>query len=150
MQLTFRRATHGDAALLRELAPALGGEPPSLHDYEKTLAAIIQNPCMTVWLALSDARVVGTYTLAILPTLGLRCRPEAIVESVIIAPAEQGHGFGRAMMHHAMRLAAEAGCYKLMLSSNFNHEAAHRFYDSLGFRRHGVSFHVDLADDAST
>jgi len=33
-----------------------------------------------------------------------------------------------------------AGCYKLALSSNLKRAGAHRFYDSLGFERHGFSF----------
>ena len=33
-----------------------------------------------------------------------------------------------------------AGCYKLALSSNLKRADAHRFYDSLGFERHGFSF----------
>jgi hypothetical protein len=36
---------------------------------------------------------------------------------------------------------------KLALSSNFKRNAAHAFYDSLGFQRHGYSFLVDLDDD---
>ena len=36
-----------------------------------------------------------------------------------------------------------AGCYKMALSSNLKREAAHRFYDSLGFGRHGYSFLIE-------
>jgi hypothetical protein len=43
-----------------------------------------------------------------------------------------------------MDRAAAAGCYKLALSSNERREAAHAFYDSLGFQRHGFSFVVPL------
>jgi predicted GNAT family acetyltransferase len=34
----------------------------------------------------------------------------------------------------------EAGCYKMALSSNVKRAAAHAFYESLGFERHGYSF----------
>jgi len=51
---------------------------------------------------------------------------------------------GRAMMAHAMRLAHEAGCYKLALSSNQKRERAHAFYESLGFQRHGLSFLIEI------
>jgi GNAT superfamily N-acetyltransferase len=47
-------------------------------------------------------------------------------------------------MDDAMRLAREAGCYKLALSSNRRRERAHAFYERLGFGRHGVSFLVEL------
>jgi len=48
------------------------------------------------------------------------------------------------MMEHARLLGERAGCYKLMLSSNLRREAAHRFYASLGFEKHGYSFQIDL------
>ena len=46
----------------------------------------------------------------------------------------------RAMMEHAREACRKAGCYKLALSSNLRREDAHKFYDSLGFERHGFSF----------
>jgi GNAT superfamily N-acetyltransferase len=48
------------------------------------------------------------------------------------------------MMQHAMRQAREAGCYKLVLSSNQKREGAHAFYESLGFARHGYSFQIEM------
>jgi GNAT superfamily N-acetyltransferase len=43
-------------------------------------------------------------------------------------------------MEHARQQCRAAGCYKMALSSNLNRESAHRFYDALGFERHGYSF----------
>jgi len=48
------------------------------------------------------------------------------------------------MMSFAMQLAAQAGCYKLVLSSNGARTGAHDFYRSLGLSEHGLSFHVDV------
>jgi len=67
-----------------------------------------------------------------------------VVEDVAVLPAWQGHGIGRAMMEHARAQCRTAGCYKLSLSSNLKREAAHRFYDALGFERHGYSFQVSV------
>jgi len=44
------------------------------------------------------------------------------------------------MMEHAREECCKAGCYKLTLSSGTPREGAHRFYESLGFERHGYSF----------
>jgi ribosomal protein S18 acetylase RimI-like enzyme len=68
--------------------------------------------------------------------------PSAVVEDVAVAPACQGRGIGRRMMAHALDLARAKGCYKLALSSNLKREAAHGFYESLGFEKHGFSFRV--------
>jgi GNAT superfamily N-acetyltransferase len=53
---------------------------------------------------------------------------------------------GKQMMQFAMEQCKQAGCYKLMLSSNLKREAAHKFYESLGFQRHGYSFQVLLGE----
>jgi GNAT superfamily N-acetyltransferase len=46
------------------------------------------------------------------------------------------------MMEFARSRCREAGCYKMALSSNLERDAAHAFYDTLGFERHGYSFRV--------
>jgi GNAT superfamily N-acetyltransferase len=68
--------------------------------------------------------------------------PSAIVEDVVVDASCRGRGIGRAMMHDAMCVAREKGCYKLVLNSNLRRLDAHRFYEGLGFERHGVSFQV--------
>ena len=62
-------------------------------------------------------------------------------------PDQQGRGIGKQMMRFAMDRARAASCYKLALSSNLKRDAAHAFYDSLGFQRHGYSFLVNFDGD---
>ena len=47
-------------------------------------------------------------------------------------------------MNFAMDRCKEKGCYKIALSSQFKREAAHKFYESLGFEKMGYSFVVEL------
>ena len=92
------------------------------------------------WWRPSQVKIVGTYALLIMEKLGKRGTPAGVVEDVAVSPSRQGQGIGRAMMEHAREECRRAGCYKLALSSNLRREDAHRFYDSLGFERHGFSF----------
>lgn len=92
--------------------------------------------------------IVGTFALLIGHNLGHGGKPFAIVENVVVHPDHRGKGVGRRMMEEAMILAKAQGCYKLMLSSDIKREAAHRFYDSLGFERHGISFRMNLISRA--
>jgi GNAT superfamily N-acetyltransferase len=94
--------------------------------------------------AIVDGEIAGTYSLVILDKLGKRGALSAVVEDVGVAPQHQGQGIGRAMMAHAVEECRKAGCYKLALSSNVKREGAHRFYESLGFERHGYSYAVSL------
>lgn len=89
--------------------------------------------------------IVGTYALLVMDNFGHLGARSAVVEGVAVAPDRQGAGIGAAMMRHAMAVAANKGCYKLALSSGSRRARAHAFYEGLGFARHGVSFHVDLA-----
>jgi ribosomal protein S18 acetylase RimI-like enzyme len=93
----------------------------------------------------NNGQIVGTFALLIMDNLGHLGSPSGIVEDVAVDPAFQGQGIGKAMMQHAGLVCKEAGCYKMMLSSNLKRTEAHAFYDSLGFERHGYSFLVQIS-----
>ena len=73
--------------------------------------------------------------------------PSGVVEDMVVHAHWRGKGIGKQMMGFAIDRCRERGCYKLALSSNVRLEAAHRFYESIGFRRHGYSFLVELAPE---
>ncbi len=100
-------------------------------------------PFYRAYLASTAEGAAGIYMLLVMHNLGHLGARSAIVEGVAVDPALHGRGIGRAMMHHACGQAAAQGCYKLALSSNLKRADAHAFYDSLGFRRHGLSFVVE-------
>ena len=106
-------------------------------------------PDYTLYVAERAGDIVGSFALLVMHNLGHLGAPSAIVEDVVVAPAFQRHGIGKAMMQFALDRCREKGCYKLMLSSNANREDAHAFYESLGFVRHGFSFRIDLAESGS-
>ena len=97
-------------------------------------------PYYRVFAAEADGRFAGTYALLIMDNMAKRGAKAGVVEDVAVLPGFQGKGVGRAMMDHARGQCRAAGCYKMTLSSGLPREGAHRFYDSLGFERHGYSF----------
>src|SRR5450759_2631684 len=129
-------------AVLRILAESGidGGESFTLGEAREHFARIRQRPGFRLLAASVEGDIVGTYVLQIMEKLGKRGTPAGVVEDVGVLPARQGQGIGRAMMEHARETCRRARCYKLALSSNLRREDAHRFYDSLGFERHGFSF----------
>ena len=132
------------AGVLRVLADSGidGGLSFTAVEAQEHLARIRQWPNFRLLAVLAGREVVGTYTLVIMDKLGKRGTPAGVVEDVAVLPGSQGHGIGRAMMEHAIAECRKAGCYKLALSSNVKRGPAHRFYESLGFERHGYSFAV--------
>lgn len=139
----IRDASEDDLpAVLRVLAESGidGGESFTLAEAREHFARIRQRPGFRLLVASLEGEIVGTYVLQIMEKLGKRGAPAGVVEDVAVLPSRQGHGIGRAMMEHAREACRAAGCYKLALSSNLRRGDAHRFYDSLGFERHGFSF----------
>ena len=112
----------------------------TLEEARQHFARIRRQPGFRLLVATVEGEIAGTYVLQIMEKLGKRGTPAGVVEDVAVLPSRQGQGIGRAMMEHARDACRRAGCYKLALSSNLRRQDAHRFYDSLGFERHGFSF----------
>jgi GNAT superfamily N-acetyltransferase len=108
------------------------------------LATIARYPDYRVYVAEIEGERIAVYSLLIMNKLAHKCTPSAILEDIVVATSRQRQGVGKALVAHAMDMARSKGCYKLVLSSNARRTDAHRFYDQLGFQRHGVSFHVTL------
>ena len=115
-----------------------------LSDAEDFLAMIGRYPDYRIYVAEIASGVIGVYSLLIMDKLAHKRTPSAILEDIVVATSRQRQGVGKALVAHAMNMARSKGCYKLVLSSNARRTDAHRFYDQLGFQRHGVSFHVGL------
>lgn len=123
------------------------GDVLELDSAELIFARMCTYPDYTLMVAVDDKGIAGSLALLIMDNLAHRGAGSAIVEDVVVDPARHGHGVGTALMRDAMARAMAKGCYKLVLSSNMKRTRAHAFYDGLGFRRHGISFWVDLPAD---
>ena len=149
MSITLREARAEDLPAVLELYAQPGMDDGRVLTEEQALALFAEfarYPSYRLFVACDerDGCVVGSYALLIMHNLAHRGTPSAIAEDVVVAPDRQGQGIGRRMMAHAVEQARQAGCYKLALSSNRKREAAHAFYESLGFERHGFSFRMML------
>jgi GNAT superfamily N-acetyltransferase len=99
-------------------------------------------PNYKVYIAENEEEIVGTFALLIMDNLAHQGTPSGVVEDVAVLNDLQGKGIGKLMMEFAMEKCKEAGCYKLVLSSNVKRTEAHAFYESLDFEKHGFSFRV--------
>lgn len=122
------------------------GRVLSIDDAEAIFERFAIYPDYTLYVTENDRKIVGTFALLVMDNLGHCGAPSAIVENVMVDPAAQGLGIGKAMMAFAIEQARARGCYKLTLSSNTKRATAHAFYEALGFERHGYSFRVLLED----
>ena len=123
------------------------GQTLSLEEARELLRTFARYPSYRLFVASAQVQpeqVIGSFALLVMHNLAHRGTPSAIVEDVVVASTHQGQGVGKAMMLHAQAMARQAGCYKLVLSSNQRRLNAHAFYRSLGFMQHGLSFQMEL------
>ncbi len=120
------------------------GEILSLDQAEILFRKMQTYPNYKVYIAENESEVIGTFALLIMDNLAHQGTPSSVVEDVAVQTDLQGKGIGKMMMEFAMQKCQEAGCYKLVLSSNLRRKEAHTFYESLDFEKHGFSFRVEF------
>ena len=145
--LTFREAEETDlsAVLALYAQPDMDGETELTEAEALVIFRRMKTyPDYKVYVAVLGGEIVGTYALAIMDNLAHRGARSGLIEDVVVRDRLQGQGIGRQMMRDALNRCRKAGCYKAALSSNLKRERAHRFYESLGFEKHGYSFYTDI------
>ena len=146
MTTRIRRASAKDLPVVTRLLTELGSESElPQHRARALFRKMRRHTGYHIYLALVDGEPAGTFSLFVIPTLMHDGASEALVDGVVVTDRHRGKGIGKQMMQHAMKIAADSGCYKLALSSNLSRDDAHRFYRDLGFIQHGISFQVAIA-----
>ena len=142
----IRRATEADLAEIIRLHQQLDPAEPATSeaDARRIFERINTYPDYAIYLAEVNGKIAGTFGLLVMDKLAHNGKPSALVEDVVVDEALRGQGIGREMMAFAMEHGRARGCYKLALSSNLKRTEAHAFYETLGFRKHGYSYAIDL------
>ena len=153
MNPTIRSACAADVASLLLLYKLLEVATEPAVPLERALACfrdLESNPHHRLYVAELGAAIVGTFSLIFIPGLSHSARDSCVVEDVVVASELQGAGIGKQMMRFAMAACVARHCYKLVLSSHVQRERAHRFYESLGFSKHGYSYLLDLSGGSAS
>ena len=146
MSLQIRAATEADLQSILDLYLEIEDDSRvlSIEKARSIFARMQSYPDYKVYVAMLGGSIVGTFALLIMDNLAHMGAPSGVLEDVVVHRDWRGKGVGKQMVQFAMDRCGERGCYKLALSSNLKRKAAHRFYDDLGFQRHGYSFVVQL------
>ncbi|MDC7221025.1 MAG: GNAT family N-acetyltransferase [Spirochaetales bacterium] len=83
----------------------------------------------------SDDKIVGMCTLIRNEGLSYGGRPFAVIENVVVNEDYQGKGIGKKVVSHAIELAKEWNCYKVILETGSKEEWKLQFYESCGLER---------------
>ncbi len=136
-ELTIRRAGPVDipaiAALLADDFVAASREGAPLSAYERGFAAVDADPNQLLAVAELDGEVVATMQISFIPGLSRGGSWRGHVEAVRVASDRRGQKIGEAMMAWAEARCRERGCVVCELTSDNRRDAAHRFYERLGY-----------------
>jgi N-acetylglutamate synthase-like GNAT family acetyltransferase len=143
--ITIRKATDKDIPRLLELYQQLSFEPDKYQkaleaDCRKVLKQIKKFPNAMLLVAEEDGKTVGTTFMAILPGFAHHTSPFCVVEYVVVDETCRSQGIGKALMDYCKERAKEAGCYKIMLTSDKRRDRAHKFYRANGFTSSAEGF----------
>jgi ribosomal protein S18 acetylase RimI-like enzyme len=96
------------------------------------IRALVSSPAVTVLLAKSDAKIIGTLSLVVfrIPT-GVR----AWIEDVVVDEAAGRQGTGTALVRAAVEHANAAGARTVDLTTRPSRVAAGNLYERAGFRQ---------------
>ncbi|WP_158623974.1 GNAT family N-acetyltransferase [Corallococcus llansteffanensis] len=115
------------------------GWPATAPELEERFERLRAVPGQAVFVAEREAGgIVGWMHVQERPALHLPHTAE--VAALVVDAAHRGTGCGRALMAEAEGWARARGCQMLMLRSSSHREAAHRFYEALGYERASSSF----------
>jgi GNAT superfamily N-acetyltransferase len=145
-EVVIRRATRGDVPAIVALyaASSLHGNEPLDADRSAAFAEIDADPKQLLCVATLGDRVVGTFHLTTLRYLSFGGARAMLVEAVHVLETERNRGIGATMMRFAIDEARRRGCQRVQLTSNKKRDAAHRFYERLGFTRSHEGFKLYL------
>ena len=151
MDLTYRQATEADLPFLDalieadEVAAARDIAPPDNEAQQlEAMRAIAADPNHELWIVEADGAPVASFHLSYLPGVSRKGAWRGQIESVRVVPALRGKCVGEAMMRWAVARCEAKGCSVVQLTSDMRREAAHRFYERLGFAHSHAGFKMKL------
>ena len=110
---------------------------------------LCHDPKLHCLVAEMDGVFVASCILAIIPNLTRGARPYGLIENVVTHADHRRQGMGTALLRHALNVAWEHNCYKVMLLTGRKDEGVFRFYEKAGFQRDVKTGFIAYPDDAA-
>jgi GNAT superfamily N-acetyltransferase len=136
--IRFRDATRADVPAIVDLLTddplGKGREGAEIDAYLKAFDDIATNPMHQLIVGQNADRIVACCQLTILAGLSRGGSRRALVEAVRVSAELRSNGIGALMMAECETRARAAGCTIIQLTTDRSREAAHRFYERLGYQ----------------
>lgn len=142
MSIATRHAKLSDAPALAALMCELGYETSNV-EMRSRLQAILTNASYRTIVAEIDNNLcgmIGTLTHA----SHEHNDPSGKIIALVVSKKQRRRGVGRALLAAAEKDFAGRGVTRVTLTTRFERESAHRFYEALGYAKTGFRFAKDL------
>ncbi len=130
--VSIRKAAPDDGAALRLLLSELG-YPLFEAQLSQNLRCLLNDPETMVLVAVVDDNVCGmamAYT-----SKSLTNGSCAVIAHLVVTERLRGHGIGRQLIIELMNWTKQVGLTTIRVGSQTYREAAHKFYEGLGFSK---------------
>lgn len=132
MEISFERASAGDALNIQNLYRQLVNDP-NIHVDAEQILKIQNDPYNFLLVAKIKGKLVGTAFLTLCQDVMYKDQPFGVLENVIVDQAHQRLGIGCALMDYIKGLCKEHRCSKIMLLSSDKRKEAHLFFEKCGY-----------------
>jgi ribosomal protein S18 acetylase RimI-like enzyme len=127
-----------DAAVLAKLMCELGYETTK-SEMQTRMERIAADDCYRTYVAVLDGKVCGMIGTLACPSYEHNDLGGRILALVTSSEARRG-GIGRALIAVAERDFAQRGIKRIAVNTRLSRQAAHKFYEALGYERNGWRF----------
>jgi GNAT superfamily N-acetyltransferase len=141
--LVIRRAELSDAAPLASLMCELGYETRTA-EMQMRLEAILKDSRYRTFVGVSDGNICGM--------IGTVCDHSHVhnnlsgrIIALVVTKTMRGRGIARQLVAAAEHDFAERNITRITLTTRFEREGAHKFYERVGYTRNGFRFVKTLA-----
>ena len=141
MPVTLRLLESTDAEAISALLPDLGYEATA-GQLVRRLDAMRAWPDQEAFVADAEGRIVGLCHVQGVRMLNSEGYAE--IQALVVSTTFQGQGLGKRLVAHACEWAFARGYERIRLRSGVQREAAHAFYEHLGFERAKASYAFEL------
>jgi ribosomal protein S18 acetylase RimI-like enzyme len=140
--LRIRNAELSDAAELAALACDLGYKTTGA-EMESRLVSILKDPRYKTLVALKDEKIcgmIGTFSASSYLHNDLNGR----IIALVVSRESRQRGIGPRLIAAAEKDFAKRGITRVTVTSRFEREKAHQFYEKVGYARIGFRFAKNL------
>lgn len=141
--MKIREAKQSDYEELMQLYNFFVGEDRYLKHDNDSFNKVLNSKNNYIYVAEDNNSLVGFITFSVRNVVRY---PKPIVEldEIFVSKAYRKHGIGKKFMEKMEEEAIKLNCYRVFIESHYDHKAAHKFYEDLGYKNYGYHFIKNL------